>query len=241
MWSLVPFMAAALVMVAALGALAYGFQQAGVEIPMLLAVMGALVVVTYSIKTLLEVAKQVNAEDIYKAIGILVVAAVLLGVVAYMLPDVLKDFLIGMEGIGVGAVLKAMLVTTVTIGSMMLLVFAALQLGKIAQGGGPAGIGYAALIILAGIALFWALTKVGFGYVLKEFAQQLTGFDGPTFAIQMISLTIGLAALAVGMLALIAFSVVAAVAWGAMSLLYGSGAINKPCLLYTSPSPRDRQ
>ena len=227
MWSLVPFMAAALVMVAALGALAYGFQQAGVEIPMLLAVMGALVVVTYSIKTLLEVAKQVNPEDIYKAIGILAVAAVLLGVVAYMLPDVLKDFLIGMEGIGVGAVLKAMLVTTVTIGSMMLLVFAALQLGKMAGGGGPA-IGYAALIILAGIALFWALTKVGFGYVLKEFAQQLTGFDGPTFALQMISLTIGLAALAVGMVALIAFSIVAAAAWAAMSLLYGSGAINKP-------------
>lgn len=226
MWSLVPFMAAALVMVAALGALAWGFQQAGVEIPMLLAVMGALVVVTYSIKTLLEVSKQIEWKDIGKAAVVMLAAAGLLAAVAYFLPEVLKKFLTDLDGVDTGSVLKAMFVTTVVLGSMLLVVGAALALSKLV--GTPVQFLAAIAIIATAVILFYALVNLEFGFAIKEFARQLEGFDGPKFALNMTMLMIGLTALTAAMVVLIAFSVVAGVAWGAMSLLYGSGAINKP-------------
>ena len=222
---LAALLAAALVMVAAVGALAWSFQKAGIEVTMLLGVSAALLLVSLSMAKLIDATRGITVEQV-AAVGLIFLgAAGLFWLTAKKLTPALKTMGDVLATVNFIAVLKGLGALLLTVGSIGLLALGAFKLKK--EVGGYIALMGAAAILAAAIEMFRRLVDGGFGTVVKTFAKQLDGFDGLKFAGNMIGLTVGMAAFAIGVVAIGAAAAAGIVAWGAYKLADKAGVWGK--------------
>jgi len=214
-------LATALVMVAAVGALAWGFQKAGIEVTMLLGVSAALLLVSISMAKLIDATREITVEQV-AAVGLIFLAAAgLFWLTATELTPALKNMGDILATVNFVGVLKGLGALILTVGSIGLLALAAAKLKE--EVGGYVALMGAAAILAAAIEMFRRLVDGGFANVVQNFAKQLDGFNGLRFAANMVGLTVGMAAFAIGVVAIGAAAVAGIAAWGAYWLADQAG------------------
>ena len=227
-WTLGGLLLAGLAMIAAVGVLAYTFQQAGVSPVMILTVVASLVGTTFALKLLVEATKGMNEGDIKNAGIVMLGAGALFVIAAFTVVPAMVMMANQMQDVTLGSVLSALASLSATMLATMGLMYVAMRLAKVAQGLGPQGMGVAALLLAAAVGIFYLLTKMNFGGTIAEFANQLNDINGVKLAADMLGLLVAFTALTALMAVMIPFSVVGTVAFGLLSAMYYSGMFNKP-------------
>lgn len=223
-WAYVGLLAAALAMVAAVGVLAYKFQEAGLTPTMVLTVTGSLIGVAIAARILMEATKDIGVGEVLAAGGVLAAVAGLMYVGSDHVAPALVEMDRQMKGISFTSVLANLASTALVVLGTMGLALAAFKL-KEAVGGYLALLGVGALLT-AVLGFFHLIVEAEFGKTIVNFQKQFRGFKPLKFVGQMAGFAIGMAAAAVGMAALAVMGVAAIAAYGAVNAAFWVGAFS---------------
>ncbi|NBR40936.1 MAG: hypothetical protein EBT93_16220, partial [Alphaproteobacteria bacterium] len=227
-WSLGGLLLAGLAMVAAIGALAYGFQQAGIEPTMILTVVGALVGTTFALKLLIEATEGVSTDDLISAGLVMAAAAGMFLLLSVAFPPAMEALVNGLSGLTMLEMVSAVASLTGVMASMLGLFAIAAMIRSIPGASDPRAIAVTALLLAAAAGIFALLSYMGFGNSIADFADQISGINGMKLAADMVGLLVAFTALTALMVVMIPFAAVGTIAFGLISAMYYSGVLNKP-------------